>query len=69
VFRLRAGHVSAHIYTELAEYHYLKKLDAPKAWFQANVDPILHLFGKEHNIQKEDLYLGMFFGIFHPLEI
>ncbi|KAF9562878.1 hypothetical protein CPC08DRAFT_633569 [Agrocybe pediades] len=56
-FRLRAGHASAHIYTELGEYHYIKTLDTPKAWFQANVETILQIFGKDHNIQKEDLYL------------
>ncbi|KAF8968828.1 hypothetical protein BDZ97DRAFT_1654578 [Flammula alnicola] len=56
-FRLRAGHKCAHIYTELAEYHYMKKLDAPKAWFQANADFILNFYGQGHNIQKEDLFL------------
>ncbi|KDR78325.1 hypothetical protein GALMADRAFT_245445 [Galerina marginata CBS 339.88] len=56
-FRLHAGHKCAHLYTESAEYHYLKKLDAPKSWFQANVDVILKHYGREHNIQKEDLLL------------
>lgn len=36
----------------------MKRLDAPKAWFQANADRILDNYGQEHNIQKEDLMLG-----------
>ncbi|PPQ82740.1 hypothetical protein CVT25_009294 [Psilocybe cyanescens] len=56
-FRLRAGHKSAHIYTESAEYHYMKKLEAPRAWFRANADLISSFYGKAHSIQKEDLLL------------
>ncbi|KAF9481618.1 hypothetical protein BDN70DRAFT_876101 [Pholiota conissans] len=56
-FRLRAGHKCAHLYTESAEYHYVKRLDAPKAWFHENADRILGVYGKEHGIQKEDLFL------------
>ena len=36
----------------------MKRLDAPKAWFQANADRILDNYGQGHNIQKEDLMLG-----------
>ena len=57
-FRLRSGHKCAHLYTESAEYQYLKKLDAVKAWFRGSVEQILSVYGREHNIQKEDLFLG-----------
>ncbi|KIM41815.1 hypothetical protein M413DRAFT_138529 [Hebeloma cylindrosporum] len=56
-FRLRAGHKAAHLYSESAEYHYMKKLEAPKAWFKANADSILNFYGQQHGIQKEDLFL------------
>ncbi|KAF8154194.1 hypothetical protein B0H34DRAFT_80502 [Crassisporium funariophilum] len=56
-FVLRAGHKCAHMYTESAEYQYIKVLKAPKAWFQANVELILHIYGRDHNIHKEDLFL------------
>lgn len=57
-FRLRSGHKCAHLYTESAEYQYLKKLDAVKSWFRGSVEQILSAYGREHNIQKEDLFLG-----------
>ncbi|KAJ3501789.1 hypothetical protein NLJ89_g9182 [Agrocybe chaxingu] len=56
-FRLRSGQKSAHIYTETPEYLYMKKLDAPKAWFKAHCETILNVYGKEHNIQREDIFL------------
>ena len=59
-FSLRAGHKCAHMYTESAEYQYMKMLTTPKAWFQANVDATLQIYGRDHNIQKEDLLLGKF---------
>ena len=37
----------------------MKKLDAAKAWFRSNVDEILNIYGREHNIQREDVFLGM----------
>jgi hypothetical protein len=46
------------MYAESADYLYVKRLDAPKAWFQENVERILSVYGQEHNIQKEDLLLG-----------
>ena len=46
------------MHTEGSEDLYMKRLDAPKAWFQANADRILDNYGQEHNIQKEDLMLG-----------
>ena len=57
-FRLRTGHKHAVLYTESAEYHYLKKLDAAKAWFRGNIDQVLSIYGREHNVQKEDVFLG-----------
>jgi hypothetical protein len=57
-FLLRAGHKSAHMYTETTEYQYIKKLEAPKAWFKANAGAILNIYGAEHNIQKEEIFLG-----------
>ncbi len=57
-FRLRAGHKCAILYTESAEYHYVKKLDAAKAWFRGNIDQILSVYGREHNVQKEEVFLG-----------
>lgn len=56
---LRTGHKTAHLFTESALYRYIEDLATPKAWFKANVDHILDLYGTQHNIQKEDLYLGM----------
>ncbi|PPQ73056.1 hypothetical protein CVT26_014648 [Gymnopilus dilepis] len=56
-FVMHPGHPSAHLYAESLEYHYLKKLDAAKVWFQDNVDSIMQIYGKRHSIQKEDLYL------------
>ena len=57
-FLLRAGHKCAHMYTESAEYQYMKLLTTPKAWFKANIDATLKIYGRDHNIQKEDLLLG-----------
>lgn len=46
------------MYTETTEYQYIKKLKAPKAWFKANAGAILNIYGAEHNIQKEELFLS-----------
>ncbi|TCD62464.1 hypothetical protein EIP91_006834 [Steccherinum ochraceum] len=54
---LRNGHKTAHLFTESTVYRYVEDLTTPKTWFKANVDHILALYGKEHAIQKEDLYL------------
>ncbi|OSC98358.1 hypothetical protein PYCCODRAFT_1480695 [Trametes coccinea BRFM310] len=54
---LRAGHKTAHLFTEATNYRYIEDLGTPKKWFKANVDRILALYGKEHAISKEDLYL------------
>jgi len=40
----------------------MKKLEAPKAWFKANADSILNFYGQQHGIQKEDLFLGIYFA-------
>ena len=60
-FLLRAGHKCAHMYTESAEYQYMKMLTTPKAWFKANIDATLQIYGRDHNIQKEDLLLGKWY--------
>ena len=60
-FSLRAGHKCAHMYTESAEYQYMKMLTTPKAWFKANIDATLQIYGRDHNIQKEDLLLGRWY--------
>jgi abelson tyrosine-protein kinase 1 len=57
-FPLRAGHRSAFMCTESTEYRYIEDLGAPKDWFKANVDNIIKVFGRQHGIHKEDLYLG-----------
>ena len=36
----------------------MKMLTTPKAWFKANIDATLKIYGRDHNIQKEDLLLG-----------
>lgn len=52
------------MHIEGGDYLYMKRLDAPKAWFQVNADRILSVYGQEHNIQKEDLLLGEIFLCF-----
>lgn len=48
------------MYTEITQYRYINDdgLTAPRMWFQENIDQILDVYGKEHHIQKEDIYLG-----------
>ena len=48
----------AYLCTETTDYRYLEKLDAPKKWFQTNVDFIMQTYGSQHHLQKEDLFLG-----------
>ena len=51
---------------ETTDYRYLEKLEAPKKWFQMNVDFIMQTYGSQHiffffhNLQKEDLFLGQY---------
>ncbi|TFK79567.1 hypothetical protein K466DRAFT_570161 [Polyporus arcularius HHB13444] len=54
---LRAGHKAAHMVTESTVYRYIEDLSTPKKWFKANVDHILDIYGAEHRISKEELYL------------
>ncbi|KAF8999841.1 hypothetical protein BDQ17DRAFT_1360497 [Cyathus striatus] len=75
-FPLRAGNKGAYMCTEGAEYQYLKTLESPKQWFKAYVDKILGLYGAQHSLQKEDLFLvigalqatnyGLFVGYNYP---
>lgn len=57
---LRNGHKTAQLFTESTVYKFVKdpELAAPRKWFQAWADHILHIYGIEHAIQKEDLILG-----------
>ena len=55
---LRAGHKTAHLFTESTVYRYIEDLATPKKWFKANADHILAIYGAEHRISKEDLYVG-----------
>lgn len=48
----------AYLCTETTDYKYLARLDAPKKWFQTHVDLIMNRYGYQHNIHKEDLFLG-----------
>ncbi|KAK7455814.1 hypothetical protein VKT23_010848 [Stygiomarasmius scandens] len=75
-FPLRAGHKTAQLCTETTVYRYVEDLDAPKKWFKANFDAILEIFGSQHHISKEDLFLvigtldtpdyGLFVSHNHP---
>ena len=59
-FQLRAGHKVAYIYAETTIFRYITNLDVPKKWFQSNIDHIMKLYGKEHRLTREDIFLGMF---------
>ncbi|TFK37240.1 hypothetical protein BDQ12DRAFT_214347 [Crucibulum laeve] len=75
-FPLRAGHRVAIMCTETTNYRYLDSLDAPKKWFRANVDSILKVYGDQHQILKEELFMvigalqtpnyALFVGHNHP---
>ncbi|KIY70000.1 hypothetical protein CYLTODRAFT_371735 [Cylindrobasidium torrendii FP15055 ss-10] len=52
---LRANRKAAFMYTEATTYQYLENLDAPKKWFETNVDDVLKVYGDKHRIQREDL--------------
>ncbi|KAF5329372.1 hypothetical protein D9619_009450 [Psilocybe cf. subviscida] len=56
-FPLKAGHKVAHLYTEITDYKYVETLDAPKLWFRNNVDLIMQIYGPEHRITREELFL------------
>ena len=57
-FALRAGHKTAFLCTESTMYKYMEDLAAPKQWFKANVNEIMDRYAEEHQITKEDLFLG-----------
>lgn len=62
-YPLKAGHRAAILCAETTEYRYMRseqgeQLAAPKRWFKANVDTILKIFGVQHSIQREDLFLS-----------
>ena len=65
-FPLKAGHRAAFLCAEATEYRYMiseegEQLDAPKRWFKANVDAIMKIFGAQHQIQREELFLGRWY--------
>ena len=60
-FPIRANHKSSFLYVEQTTYKYVEELEAPKKWFEANIQTILTIYGKEHRLQKEDVYLSKCF--------
>ena len=62
-YPLQAGHGIAVMCTETTKYRYLEQLEAPKKWFQSNVNSVISNYGMQHNIQKEDLFLGVYLPI------
>ncbi|KAF9450745.1 hypothetical protein P691DRAFT_664706 [Macrolepiota fuliginosa MF-IS2] len=56
-FPLRNGHTAAYMYTDSTEYRYLRKVEAAKAWFKANIDRIMENYGVGHDISRESLML------------
>jgi hypothetical protein len=48
----------AYLCTETTTYKYVDNLDAPKKWFKSHVEQILDIYGGQHHIQREDLFLG-----------
>jgi abelson tyrosine-protein kinase 1 len=59
-YPLKAGHDVAYLCTETTDYQYLEKLDAPKKWFKTHIDFIMQTYGGQHQLQKEDLFLGQY---------
>ena len=57
-FQLREGHKVAYLYAETTLYRYMEDLHVPKQWFQASIDQIVNLYGREHKVTREDVYLG-----------
>lgn len=66
-FQLRMGHKVAYLYAESTVYRYVEDLGVPKQWFQATIDRVLELYGREHKISKEDVFLGEFPCVFNYL--
>ncbi|KAJ7772628.1 hypothetical protein DFH07DRAFT_167310 [Mycena maculata] len=56
-YPLRTGHKAAYLCTETTMYRYVENLEAPKKWFQSNIDSIINTYGPIHQIAKEDLFL------------
>lgn len=44
-------------------YRYMEDLEVTKHWFQGNIDHILDIYGKDHSLTKEDVYLGAFASV------
>jgi len=61
-YPLKTGHKAAYMCAETTEYRYMNsdsegRLDVPKQWFKANVDAIMKIYGPQHMIQREELFL------------
>jgi len=48
----------AYLCAETTDYRWLKSVDPPKKWFKAHIDTILSVYGKQHQVHKEDIFLG-----------
>jgi len=47
----------AYLCTEITDYQYLDKLEAPKKWFQTHIDFIMETYGSQYHLQKEEIVL------------
>jgi len=56
-YPLKAGHKMAYLCTEITDYQYLDKLDAPKKWFQTHIDSIMETYASQYHLQKEEILL------------
>ncbi|KAI9457475.1 hypothetical protein BJY52DRAFT_1223837 [Lactarius psammicola] len=56
-FQLRTRHKVAYIYAESTMYRYITNVDVPKKWFQSNIDHIMKIYGREHHLTREDIFL------------
>jgi hypothetical protein len=67
-FPVHAGKRSAFLCTGDWRYRYIddQRLESPKEWFRSNIKSILKIYGKEHCLQKEDVYLGKCVAICVP---
>lgn len=55
--RLYSDEKTAHLFTESTIFRHVKDTRAPKAWFKGNVNRILSIYGREHDLSREKLFL------------
>jgi hypothetical protein len=67
-YPLKAGHKVAYLCTETTDHEYMDSLIAPKKWFRTHVDLIMQTYGVQHNIKKEDLFLGVSYYLMQTQE-